>query len=396
MSATRREFLQLSALIGAGVCLTPGLLWSAMQPAKDNRRLVLLFLDGGNDGLNTVIPYADDLYRKARPKLAVSADKIIALDESVGLNSQLSAWQALFDDGKLSILQGVGYDRPNLSHFTSRDIWHSGLRESQERHDGWIGRCFETQRALGSLPPVAMGTSESPLLLKSRSSDGLTLTNLASLRIDSKPPTPGTRLATGPLARISQTSLMAYETAAQLRVAAEKVPAGKGYPDSSLGDRLRLAARLVRAENGPPVCWTKLGGFDTHALQTGNHHALLRQLGDATAAFQADLARDGSDKNTLLIIYSEFGRRVAENGSAGTDHGTAGPMFAIGGGLKGGIHGKTPSLSDLDDGNLKMHTDFRAVFSEVIGDWMGWPSANLFDGVFVKGDARVGFLRSQV
>ena len=392
MNANRREFLQLSALMGAGAMFMPSALFSAAKANKTNRRLVLLFLDGGNDGLNTIVPFADDLYRKARPKIGLPMDQIIALNATVGLNAQLSAWQSLFDSGKLSILQGVGYDRPNLSHFTSRDIWHSGLRESEERTSGWIGRCFEGQRGVGGLPPVAMGTSESPLLLKSASSSGLTLTNLAKLQIEQPPEMPGGRLASGPLARIGRASKMAYETAAQLRAAAEKVPAGKGYPDTALGDRLRLAARLVRAENGPPVCWTKLGGFDTHALQVGTHNSLLRQLGDATAAFQTDLAIDGTDENTLLLIYSEFGRRVFENGSAGTDHGTAGPMFAIGGGLTGGVHGANPNLGDLEGGNLKMHTDFRSVFSEVLRDWMGWPCENIFDGAFSKGDATVGLI----
>lgn len=395
MNTSRREFLQLSALLGAGAMFMPSALWAAGQAKKSNRRLVLLFLDGGNDGLNTVVPYADDLYRKARPKLGLAADQIIALNATVGLNAQLSAWQSIFDEGKLSILQGVGYDRPNLSHFTSRDIWHSGKRESEERPSGWIGRCFEAQSEAGGLPPVAMGTSESPLLLKSASTSGLTLTNLAKLSLDRTPEVPGAGLQGGPLARIGQASQMAYETADQLRAAAEKVPAGEGYPDTALGDRLRLAARLVRAENGPPVCWSKLGGFDTHALQLGTHNGLLRQLGDATAAFQADLASDGADENTLLLIYSEFGRRVSENGSSGTDHGAAGPMFAIGGGLNGGLLGANPNLADLDEGNLKMQTDYRAVFSEVLRDWMGWPSENIFDGAFSKGDATVGLIRAK-
>lgn len=396
MSTSRREFLQLSALLGAGAMFMPPALWGKGQAQVSDRRLVLLFLDGGNDGLNTVVPYTDDLYRNARPKLGLAADKIIALDSTIGLNAQLSAWQSLFDDHKLSVIQGVGYDRPNLSHFTSRDIWHSGLRNKENRLSGWVGRCFEEQRRVGGLPPVAMGTSESPLLLKSANTSGLTLTNLASLSLEDVPEIPGTRLQDGPLARIGEASRMAYETASQLRDAAEKVPAGKNYPDTALGDRLRLAARLVRAENGPPVCWSKLGGFDTHALQMGTHNSLLKQLGDATAAFQADLASDGRDENTLLLVYSEFGRRVAENGSAGTDHGTAGPVFAIGGGLNGGVLGANPNLADLDDGNLKMHTDFRAVFSEVLRDWMGWPCENIFDGAFSKGNATVGLIKAKV
>jgi uncharacterized protein (DUF1501 family) len=175
--------------------------------------------------------------------------------------------------------------------------------------------------------------------------------------------------------------------------AVEKIPAGSGYPQTTLARRMQLAARLVRVEAGPPVLCLQLGGFDTHSLQPGAHAALLRQLGDALAAFQADLARDGSAKRCLTLVYSEFGRRVRENGSAGTDHGTAGPMFALGGGVKGGILGEAPRL-DRGDGNLAVQHDFRAVFSEATRDWLGWDARGLFDGGFEHGRGRLGFLRS--
>lgn len=394
MNTTRRDFLRLSALAGAGACLLPKQAWAAPSRGPEDPRLVLIFLDGGNDGLNTVVPYADDLYHKARPQLGLQ--DVIRLDDATGLHPSLKAWQELFDKGSLSILQGIGYDRPDLSHFTSRDIWHSGWRDRKERVSGWAGRSFETLRAQPALPPVAMGTSEAPLLLKSSRTTGLTMRDLSSLQLESVPKIPEGGAVAGPLARIGQASRMAYRTADRLRIAAEKVPPGEGYPDSALGDRLRLAARLVRAEGGPPICWTKLGGFDTHALQPGAHAALLQQLGDATAALHRDLAQDGSDRKTLILVYSEFGRRVAENGSAGTDHGTAGPVFALGGGVKPGTHGKAPDLENLDQGNLRHQIDFRAVFSEALRDWMGWSAQGLFDGGFEDGQAQVGFLRSSV
>ncbi|MHC4380797.1 MAG: DUF1501 domain-containing protein, partial [Planctomycetota bacterium] len=281
MNTTRRDFLRLSALAGAGACLLPKASWANPARGPEDPRLVLIFLDGGNDGLNTVVPYADDLYHQARPQLALS-EGLVRLDDQTGLHPSLGAWQELFESGSLSILQGVGYDRPDLSHFTSRDIWHSGWRERTDRVSGWAGRSFEALRTEAALPPVAMGTSEAPLLLKSELTTGLTIRDLSSLQLDAVPRIPEGGAVAGPLARIGQASQMAYRTADRLRIAAERVPAGTGYPDSALGDRLRLAARLVRADGGPPICWTKLGGFDTHALQPGAHASLLQQLGDAT------------------------------------------------------------------------------------------------------------------
>ena len=394
MSLTRREFLRSTVAAGAGALVMPHLGWSMPRTSED-RRLVLLFLDGGNDGLNTIVAHGDDRYHAARPKLGLKKDELIRLTDDFGLHPELAAWRFLYQGGALGVIHGVGYDRPDLSHFTSRDIWHHGMRDQVtpdgQLQSGWVGRLMEAQ-AGSHLPPVAMGTSEAPLLLKNSSGGGLTMQDLASLSIDRAPRIPMEGAIAGPLAQIGKVSRDAYDTAEKLQAAASRIPAGEGYPDSGLGDRLRLAARLVRAENGPPVCWTKLGGFDTHALQAGTHASLLRQVGDATAAFLGDLARDGSDQRTLLLIYSEFGRRVAENGSAGTDHGTAGPVFALGGGVQGGLHGTPPDLADLEDGNLRHTTDFRVVFSEAVRDWMGWSAQGLFDGAFLDGTAKVGFV----
>jgi uncharacterized protein (DUF1501 family) len=217
---------------------------------------------------------------------------------------------------------------------------------------------------------------------------------MASFYVDTLPQMPVEMVQSGALALIHQASSLAYETSSRLREVASRIPEGKDYPDSALADRLKLMARLARSEEGPQVMWTRLGGFDTHALQPGAHAALLKQLGSATAAFHRDLQTDGQDENTMVVIYSEFGRRVAENGSAGTDHGAAGPMFVIGGGARGGFIGNAPSLTDLDQGNLKAGIDFRAVFSECLRDWLGWSAVDLFDGAFASGTASAGLLKS--
>lgn len=412
MDTTRRRFLQLSALASGSLFLSPHLLAHAARQTSGDRRLVLLFLEGGNDGLNTVIPFADDLYHRARPKLALRPNANLHLDDSLALHPELAPWMPLFQEGQLSVVQGVGYDRPNLSHFVSRDIWHSGQREiwkdestaSRVVATGWVGRATATRNQ--SLPPVAMGTSEAPLLLKGPERDGLTVRNLGGmtmgenpLRPDVAPPSPNDGMseqdmpqATGPLARLVATAEDAMATAQRLREAAAKIPAGKNYPSTGLSVRLREMARLVRVEQGPPVLWTRLGGFDTHALQSGTQAALLRELSRSISAFVEDLGEDGTLDRTLVLVYSEFGRRVAENGSLGTDHGTAGPVFALGGGLKGGLLGGAPDLAALRQGNLSVERDFRALFSEVVADWLGWPTAGLFDGAYADGKARLGLL----
>jgi len=392
MNPTRREFLRLAGAAGAGAMLLPQFSWANSHPMASRKRLVLIFLEGGNDGLNTVVPVSHDRYYSARPKLGLKGAGLHRLNDDFALHSSLSRWRELFDDGALSVLHGVGYDRPDYSHFLSRDIWHSGYRDTPEPQSGWLGRVF-ARRNSAELPPVAIGVSEAPLLLKTEQNSGLTVGDMESFFVNTLPRMPKDLAQSGALAMIHQASTLAYETSNRLREVAAKIPEGKNYPDSGLADRLKLMARLVRADDGPQVMWTRLGGFDTHALQAGVHSALLKQLADATAAFHQDLKQDHRDTDTLTLIYSEFGRRVAENGSLGTDHGAAGPMFAIGGGARGGFIGNAPSLTDLENGNLKAGLDFRAVFSECLRDWLGWSAVGLFDGAFADGRGKVGLLK---
>jgi uncharacterized protein (DUF1501 family) len=392
MSQTRREFLRLAGAAGAGALLLPRSSWAFPQRQAGAKRLVMIFLDGGNDGLNTVVPVSNDAYYKARPELGLKGTGLHALNNDFALHASLDAWRPLFEEGALSVMHGVGYEKPDYSHFVSRDIWHSG-RRALDPQAGWLGRSA-SQLPSGALPPVAIGVSEAPLLLKTALTTGLTVGDMASFYVDTLPQMPVEMVQSGALALIHQASSLAYETSSRLREVASRIPEGKDYPDSALADRLKLMARLARSEEGPQVMWTRLGGFDTHALQPGAHAALLKQLGSATAAFHRDLQTDGQDENTMVVIYSEFGRRVAENGSAGTDHGAAGPMFVIGGGARGGFIGNAPSLTDLDQGNLKAGIDFRAVFSECLRDWLGWSAVDLFDGAFASGTASAGLLKS--
>ena len=388
-SLSRRRVLQIGGATGLALGF-PGSL-AALQAAAarngDDRRLVLLFLEGGNDGLNTVVPLEDDAYRKARARIGIAKDAAVALDELTGLHPSLAPWQPLFEEGRLTILRDVGYDRPDRSHFVSRDIWHSGRREPDAATSGWVGRALESLDG-GRMPGVALGAEEAPLLLRGEQRQGLTLKSIDDFRIQVPDGERAARLRAlqagaaanddGPAARIARLAQDSYRTVERLRASLDKVPAGDGYPPSALAERLQLAARFIRAENGPPVLWTQIGGFDTHALQAGTHASLLRVVGEATTAFVNDLARDGALDRTLLVVYSEFGRRVMENGSQGTDHGAAGPVFALGGKVRGGFLGRPSDLSDLVDGDVRPQFDFRSVFGEAAGEWMGWDRAALF------------------
>ena len=392
MSIHRRDFLRL---LGVGAFAAQAS-WARhglhFVPGRGDRRLVLVFLEGGNDGLNTVVPHADDNYHRARPKLALKKGDLLPLEDGTGLHDSLRALELAWQAGELAVLRDVGYERPDLSHFVSRDIWHSGRRETAEPNSGWVGRAQLIAQTKG-LPPAALGLSEAPLVLKNAQSNGLTMTELDRFAQRPAPSLPTPIGADEGLARIARAAQDAQQVAVRMAEAVAKIPAGQGYPQTTLARHLQLAARLARVEAGPPVLCVQLGGFDTHSLQPGSHAALLRQLGDALAAFHADLGRDGAGQRCLSLVYSEFGRRIRENGSAGTDHGTAGPVFALGGGVKGGLFGGAPKL-DRAGGNLAMQHDFRAVFSEAVRDWLGWDARDLFDGGFEHGRGKLGFLQS--
>ncbi len=394
---SRRRALQLLAA-SASASVLPALPWRSLVPGRalpsaHDKRLVLLFLEGGNDGLNTVVPFEDDVYRRARPRLALAKDSLVPLDELTGLHPSLSPWARVYDEGHLAILRDVGLERPDRSHFVARDILHAGRRAEADRGTGWVGRALDEGRA-DSLPGIALGAEEAPLILKGRRRTGLTLGALDALAVPAAPSGSGTdvhalaappgsgqaaRSALG--SRVSQVARGAYELSARIEDLLENVPTGGGYPDNPLGQRLSMAARLVRAEGGPRVQWTSLGGFDTHAVQAGTHAALLGQVASATTAFMSDLQRDDSHRRTLLLIYSEFGRRVAENGSGGTDHGAAAPLFALGGGVMGGLHGPPTDLVTLEDGDVRSRIDQRSVFGEAAERWLGWKASELFDGM---------------
>ena len=372
----RRSFLK-SGLAASAVSLAlPSLFSRAVLAAVESDRvLVLLQLDGGNDGLNTVIPFGDDLYYKARPSLGIKAGQLTKLDDQIGLHPALAPLRAAWDDDALSIVQGVGYPDPNRSHFTSNDIWQTASTTTPERWNGWLGRALDHD-ARRAVPGLQLDSGPLSLALVGEQVVVPSVSDANRFRVDA-----GRReLVAGMSKRprqagtaefIRRSASQAYRTSARIETAL-KDRAGRGsYPQTALANRLWQVARLIEARLSSRVYALRLSGFDTHSRQADAHRALLAELGGALAAFHADLKRKGLDKRVLCVTYSEFGRRVKENRSLGTDHGAAAPMIVLGESARGGIVGRHPRLDDLDDGDLRFHTDFRQVYATILDSWIG-------------------------
>lgn len=409
---TRRRFLGHVGAAGLVSIGTPApAVWCRAAWATENQKprpthgrvLVAIELAGGNDGLNSVIPFGDDLYYKARPGIAIAKDAVLKLDKYVGLHPALKGFKDLFDAGQLSILQGVGYPNPDRSHFRSMDIWHSARPDTQYTEDGWIGRALDhwAGKDPSGVPALALGTEKLPLALVSAKVNVPTIADMAGYQLhlgsgsdrDQKlrrkliaelaesPAKPGSDLDF-----LRRTAQLAYTSAEKLRsIAAEYKPAAE-YPQSGLAQQLKSIAQMIAAELGTRIFFISLGGFDTHAQQAAAHQALLAELSDAVAAFYKDLKGHGLSERVLTMTFSEFGRRVKENGSLGTDHGAASQLFVVSPTGKHGLHGKHPSLSDLVEGDLKHQTDFRAVYATLLEKWLSVPSGAVLSQPFAAMD----------
>lgn len=358
--------------------------------------LVVIQQAGGNDGLNTVIPYTSTLYHKLRPTLAIPARAVLPLDNVAGLHPHLSGIKRLWDGGHLAVVQGVGYPQPDLSHFKSMIIWQT-CDLTATRDSGWLGRYLDTALAGDPNPLKAINIGDlSPLAFRSRANLTPSLTSLSDFQIyvdagadqqarmlhafrsmnaDGDPNT------TYAAIRATQgATLRSIDTLQAIPSAyAPRVP----YPSTDLAKQLKLVAQLIHANLGTRVYWVSQAGYDDHAAEATPHAQLLQELDGAVSAFYADMAARGLDRRLMLMTWSEFGRRVQENGDRGTDHGTAAPMLVIGGGVRGGIYGQDPVLSRLDgDGNLIASTDFRSVYATIIARWMGADPSPVAGGSF--------------
>ena len=352
-----------------------------------NRILVVIELSGGNDGLNTVVPFGDAAYYKARPKLGISEREVIKISDGFGLHPSMVGFERLYKDGRLAVVHGCGYDHPSLSHFSSMGFWHTGVPNGGEPL-GWLGRLAdETYPAATKNVIVNLGNSQS-LAVRSRQHSPLVFDDPGRFRREgtdeekqalamlSAPRT--TSNAT--LEFLASTAKNATESSDFVRRASSTYRTTVDYGQGGgLAGNLQRVAALINAEMPTRLYYVTYAGnsFDTHVQQADLHTRLLMYTADAVRGFIDDVTRLGRGDDVAVMIFTEFGRRVEENGSLGTDHGTATPMFLVGKGVKGGFYGRHPSLTDLDDGNMKMTTDFRRVYATAIGEWLGYEQTQL-------------------
>lgn len=403
LSSTRREFLQLlgsAGLISLGA-MPPRFLASAAEmagiAARDKRVLVMIQLAGGNDGLNTLIPHGDPAYLRARPGIGIPTPQVLRLNEQVGLHPNLTGLRELYDEGKLAIVQGVGYPNPDRSHFRSMDIWQSAQPLNENPRDGWLGRALEWQfdRQPALAEALSLGSDKLPLAFVSTRVNVPSLHRLEEFQLaDGQGPSANrdrirTKIkqlvadpASGELDFLRRATTTALTSAERLKSLSATYRTTVNYPSTGLANRLKLVAQMLTADLPARMFVVSLDGFDTHSQQQPGHAALMAELSGAIRAFEQDLVEHKLSDRVMLATYSEFGRRVAENGSLGTDHGAASMLFALTPTGKGGLHGTHPSLTDLTDGDLKYKIDFRSVYAAILDKWLEIPSAEVIGEVF--------------
>ena len=388
---SRRSFLKASSLISLSP-FVPSMLATAARAASaapDARTLVVIQLDGGNDGLNTIVPYGDDGYARHRQKLRLDIARLHRLDDHVGFHPSMRAAKALFDEGQLAIVQGVGYPNPSRSHFRSMRIWQTA-RFDDDQHDGygWLGRALDRRSQQADAGAIFVGEQETPVALWSRRSEAMSLSRAADLELDlnaaaaAPPSSPMVEKSLDQF--VSRQVLSAYAAASEFADHQAKTKALRAisYPDTALASRLRLISQLLHSGSQARVFYTVQSGYDTHSNQLLTHNRLLREFADALKAFLDDLRASQLDDRVAVLAFSEFGRRVQENDSQGTDHGTAGPVFLAGRPIRGGLIGSAPSLSELEDGDLKAQADFRQVYATILETWLGVAARDILDSSF--------------
>jgi uncharacterized protein (DUF1501 family) len=392
MVIRRKEFLQLGSLATASL-FVPKFLKAMEQPGwvpPGNKIVVILQLSGGNDGLNTVIPVRNDIYYKSRPVLGIARDKALSLTDEASLHPALTHFKSLYDQGQLAVLNNVGYPNPDRSHFRSMDIWHTASRSDQYWQSGWLGRYLDAQCCGTDALTKAIELDDVlSLSMKGDQLKGMAFQDPRRLY--------GTAneqffrsLNAGPVPEHAEAPVdYLYKTLAETLSSADHIfkqsrlrPSRSTYPNTELGRSFQTIASLAFSEIQTKVYYVSLGSFDTHVRQQAQQERLFKEMNDAVQAFTDDLKKQGRFNDLLLFTFSEFGRRVNQNASGGTDHGTANNMFLIGGGLKrAGLLNELPDLTDLNEGDLKHNIDFQRVYATVLRKWL-----QVDDRAILKGD----------
>ena len=403
MQIKRREFLKTFSLLSTAVW-APTFLVEGVRAAgassrpllqgTGNRILVVVELAGGCDGLNTIVPYSNDFYYNARPGLAIPSTDILPLNDELGLHPSMAGVKQLYDEGRVAIVNGVGYPNPNRSHFRSRDIWHTA-EPDEIGSDGWLASYLDEYDTGDPLQGLNVGGGVPKSLISSEGASA-SIQSIDTYKLESDPRYPGDTDAKNaafqaiigqpqssyPLQQfVTQTVLDATLSSAQLLEGQDTYASTIEYPNSAFATSLRTVAQIIAADLGVTVFYARLGGFDTHGNQVqagspllGTHATLLDTFSGALSSFMADLRELGRAEDAMVMSFSEFGRRLSENGSLGTDHGTANQMFLFGDSINAGLHGSYPSLSpeNLDNvGDMVFGTDFRSVYATVLENWLG-------------------------
>jgi uncharacterized protein (DUF1501 family) len=411
MQLTRRAMIKDGLLVVSAGMIMPAVFSRAVRAAHaasregsaaateaTNRTLIVVQMAGGNDGLNTVVPYTDPRYHQARPTIGIAANDVLALDDRLGLHPMLQTLKALWDEGHVAIVEGVGYPNQSLSHFQAMDIWQT-LDLQGQGHEGWLGRYaaglvdrdghpFRTLDVGTELPlalqaintpvPVVPSVNVYRLFPGTRDASEVRLRAQALMSLyDSYPQTAPYAVLLDGTAHDAQASVQ------QLQQADSTYRPAVTYPKGPFATGLKLLAEVICQGLGLRVGYITLGGFDTHAGQQSMQPRLLQTFAEGVSAFYQDLVSHGKADDVVIMTWSEFGRRVEENASAGTDHGTAAPLFVIGNAVTRGIYGEPPDLGSLDEnGNLKYTTDFRSIYATVLDRWLGAPSEAILGGRF--------------
>jgi uncharacterized protein (DUF1501 family) len=390
----RSEFLQIGTL-ATGSLLVPKFLKafeSRTMVPPGNKAVVVIQLSGGNDGLNTVIPVRNDIYYQQRPRLGIKKETALQLTDEVGIHPALKSFKSLYDDGSLAILNSVGYPNPDRSHFRSMDIWHTGSASNEYVSSGWIGRYLDAQCAGCDKPTQALEIDDTlSLVLKGENISGLALKDPKRLYgTTSEKFFKELSQKHGPVLHDEKPVDYMYKTMANTLNSADYIfkqsqlhPSAQVYPTTGLGQSLKTIASLIFSDINTRVYYVSLGSFDTHIAQEGQQQRLFTELSDAVGAFTDDMKKNGRLDDILLFTFSEFGRRVSQNASGGTDHGTANNMFFIGSGLKQkGVLNTLPDLKDLQDGDLKHKVDFKQVYATVLNKWLDADDAKILGKKF--------------
>jgi uncharacterized protein (DUF1501 family) len=377
----RKEFLQIGSLATASF-MVPKFLKAFERPMlvpPGNKVLVVLQLSGGNDGLNTVIPVRNDLYYKARPRLGIEKSSALLLNDEVGIHPALTGFKELYDDGSLGILNSVGYPNPDRSHFRSMDIWQTGSKSEEYIYTGWLGRYLDAQCAGCDKPTQALEIDDTlSLALKGEHVKGLAMKDPSRLYGTSNEKFFKDVLADHKDQPGEQPVDYLYKTMAETVSSADYIfqqsrmhPTNAVYPNSGLAQSLKTIASLIFSDINTKVYYVSLGSFDTHINQAAQQQRLFAEMNEAIAAFVKDLKSNNRFQDVLLMTFSEFGRRVAQNASGGTDHGTANNMFLVSGALKQkGVINAMPNLDELNEGDLKYNIDFKQVYATVLNKWL--------------------------